>query len=178
MGQLLRKWMEGLKIVAPIILLSIILPTWDVFSDLRIIIMIFMEEFATCLQRWWEIAQPWESSRRSYEYKSCLMNDHYKKFNCTLWAQCWLLRLNSSKTEAKNYCKLHPEACAFHKDFGTMLLGILYLCFRFWWLILQYRSFLLTLKIPTHGGLKHPTRNRHSCYPYWIYTHSLVGFMD
>ena len=38
--------MEGLKILSPIILLSIILPTWDVFSDLRIIIMIFMEEYS------------------------------------------------------------------------------------------------------------------------------------
>ena len=114
------KWMEGLKIVAPIILLSIILPTWDVFSDLRIIIMIFMEEYSTCLRKWWEIAQPWESSRRTYEYKWCYDN----KFNCTLWEQCLLLRWNGTETQRENYCMLHPEACAYHKDFGAMLLGI------------------------------------------------------
>ena len=114
--------MEGLKIVAPIILLRIILPTWDVFSDLRIIIMIFIEEYSTV--EGWKIAQPLESStRRSYEYKYC----HYNKFNCTLWEQCW----NGTETERENFCMLHPEACAFHKDFGAMLLGILQLLFRF-----------------------------------------------
>ena len=166
MCPILRKWAKGLKIVAPIILLSIILPTWDVTSDLRLIIMTFNGNFATCLRKWWEIAPPLNTSRRSYisyEYKNCPSD----KFNCTLWENC--------KKIGKNYCMNHPEACAFHKDFGTMLLGILDLYFRFWWLILlvlQFRSFLLTLKISTHGGLKHPIRNRHSCYPFWIYTHS------
>ena len=164
MRTILRKWVERLKIVAPIILLSIILPTWDVFSDLRLIIMTFNGNFAMCLRKWWEIAPPLNTSRRSYisyEYKNCPSD----KFNCTLWENC--------KKIGKNYCMDHPEACA--------LLGILDLYFRVWWLILlvlQFRSFLLTLKISTHGGLKHPIRNKHSCYPFWIFTHSLVGFIS
>ena len=117
MCQISRKWVEGLKIVAPIILLSVILPTWDVFSDLRLIYKIFNEEFATCSLKWWEISEPKE--RRSYEYKRCPSG----LFNCDLWYQCQYHQY--TKHNMRNFCMRNSKACDFHKiDFGVMLLGI------------------------------------------------------
>ena len=92
-----------LTIVAPIILLSLILPSWDVFSDGLLIFEFFNGDFATCLRR---------------ETETCPLDID----DCTIWDGCTWHRDN---TESCGYCKKgnNHTVCDFHKNLGIMLLG-------------------------------------------------------
>ena len=99
------KRVKVLTIVAPIILLSCILPTWDVTSDGLLIFEFFNGDFSTCLNR---------------KTDTCPL-DH-----CTIWNGCTYRGPNS--TESCGYCKEHPSVCDSHINFGFMLLGKMF-CF-------------------------------------------------
>ena len=136
------KRVRVLTIVAPIILLSLILPTWDVTSDWLLILEFFTGEFDTCLSRNWTHPCPQD--------------------NCAIWKGCTYRGPNN--TESCGYCKEHPSVCDSQINFGFMLLGKL-----FWMLdimykktTLQFRSSYPTLKVFIPGGLKHPIRSSHS----------------
>ena len=97
------KRVRVLTIVAPIILLSFILPTWDVCSDGLLILEFFNGDFATCL------------SRKTDSW-TCPLAD------CTIWEGCtWW----GNNTESCGYCKIdnNHTVCDFHIIFGIMLLG-------------------------------------------------------
>ena len=98
------KRVRVLTIVAPIILLSFILPTWDVTSDGLLILEFFNGDFATCLSR---TIDPRE--------RPCPLD------NCKIWDGCIYRRQNN--TESCGYCKKHPSVCDSHINFGFMLLG-------------------------------------------------------
>ena len=98
------KRVRVLTIVAPIILLSLILPTWDVCSDGLLIFEFFNGDFATCLSR---------------KPDTCPL-DH-----CTIWEGC-TYRESENNTESCGYCKKHPSVCDSHINFGFMLLGKLF----------------------------------------------------
>ena len=87
-----------LTIVAPIILLSLILPTWDVCSDWLLILEFLNGDFATCLSR-------------------------TTKDNGTIWNGCTYREPNNIES---CYCKKHPSVCDSHINFGFMLLGKLF----------------------------------------------------
>ena len=106
------KRFKVLTIVAPIILLSLILPTWDVCSDGLLIFEFFYGDFATCLRR---------------TIDTCPLE------NCTIWYGCtWG---GSYSTENCGYCKIdnNHKVCDFHRNFGIMLLGTGFRC-----LIVEY----------------------------------------
>ena len=90
------KRVRVLTIVAPIILLSLILPTWDVCSDGLLILEFLNGDFATCLSR------------------------TTKQDNCTIWNGCTYREPNNIES---CYCKKHPSVCDSHINFGFMLLG-------------------------------------------------------
>ena len=101
------KRFKVLTTVAPIILLSLILPTWDVCSDGLLIFEFFNGDFATCLSR---------------KIDTCPLDD------CTIWKGCtWW----GNKTESCGYCKRdnNPTVCDFHRNFGIMLLGKGFRCY-------------------------------------------------
>ena len=103
-----------LTIVAPIILLSLILPTWDVTSDWLLILEFFTGEFDTCLSRNWTHPCPQD--------------------NCAIWKGCTYRGPNN--TESCGYCKEHPSVCDSQINFGFMLLGKL-----FWMLDIMYKDY-------------------------------------
>ena len=106
-----RKRVRVLTIVAPIILLSLILPTWDVCSDGLLILEFLNGDFATCLSR---TTKPWEH-------------------NGTIWNGCTYREPNNIES---CYCKKHPSVCDSHINFGFMLLGKM-----FWMLDIMYKGY-------------------------------------
>ena len=94
-----------LRILAPIILLSVILPTVDVGSDFNLIYEFFSGGMATC-------SVPTDGCFKNTDYLeglSCEEQAQVHDLECRKFTVC--------------YCSSHPEHCDFHQDFGCMLLG-------------------------------------------------------
>ena len=111
-----------LRILAPIILLSVILPTVDVGSDLYLIYEFFSGGLATC------------SVSEVHLFNECFENtksncDYNGSTQACLWDQrlkCWEVaqaKVIECRKYSMCYCASYPEHCALHRDFGGMLLG-------------------------------------------------------
>ena len=111
-----------LRILAPIILLSVILPTVDVGSDLYLIYEFFSGGLATCSVPTAQLIDECFEDTKS----SC---DYYGSTPACLWEirQMCENGAQALDTECRKYtmcyCASNPEHCALHRDFGGMLLG-------------------------------------------------------
>ena len=115
-----------LRILAPIILLSVILPTVDVGSDLYLIYEFFSGGLATCSVPTAHLIDIcFENSISNCDYYYGINNHYYYCVNdiglkCEEMAQA---RVIECRKYSMCYCASNPEHCALHRDFGSMLLG-------------------------------------------------------